>query len=95
MVESAGKPTIQVTNNADAPFIYFDTVGAFGALNGAILLELIAHTLVVTGPNATKTELVTVAHIRCSPKAAADLQNAIERALEVQGTSQNRVGPAN
>jgi hypothetical protein len=49
----------------------------------------------VTGPNATKTEIVTVAHIRCSPKAAADLQNVIGRALEVQGTSQNPVGPAN
>jgi hypothetical protein len=95
MVETAGKPTIQVTNNADAPFIYFDAVGAYGALNGAILLELIGHTLVVTGPNATKTELVTVAHIRCSAKAAADLQNVIGRALEVNGTSQNRVGPPN
>jgi hypothetical protein len=50
MVETAGKPTIQVTNNADAPFIYFDAVGAYGALNGAILLELIGHTLVLTGP---------------------------------------------
>jgi hypothetical protein len=94
MVESTGKPIIEVAHNADAPIIYFDAVSACGSLHGAIQLELVAHTLVLTGPNATRTELVTTAHLRCSPTAAGDLRAMIGKTLDALA-AQAPVGLAN
>jgi hypothetical protein len=96
MVETTTERTIiNVTNNDGAPFIFFDAIGAYGAMEGAILLELVAHTLVPTGPTTTKGDLVTTAHLRCSPAAAVRLQEMIGRALDTYRASQGRTGPAN
>jgi hypothetical protein len=95
MSESASNTGLQIVNNASASFVYFDSCSACGTLNGTIQLELTASTLVMTGPNATRTEIVTVAHIRCSPTAAADLQVMIGRALELLAKPPVTEGPAN
>jgi hypothetical protein len=74
--------TLQLIGNESAPFVYFDNAVTYGVLNGAIQLELTANTIVPGGgPTKTATEFVVVAHLRCSPAAAIDLKNAIEKAL--------------
>jgi hypothetical protein len=73
-----------------APFIYFDGVSTYGVNFGAIQIELAANIVVPdpTGPTGTRTDVMMTAHIRCSPNAAADLKQSIERALEMLAKSQ-------
>jgi hypothetical protein len=63
-----------------APFVYFDGASAFGTNFGAIQVELAANILVAI-PGGVRTDIVTTAHLRCSPNAAADLRQAIDKAL--------------
>lgn len=65
-----------------APFIYFDGVGAMGTNHGAIQIELGANVLTPEGA-ALRTDVVITAHLRCSPNAAADLRNAIDKVLDM------------
>ena len=73
-----------------APFIYFDGVSTYGVNFGAIQIDLAANIVVPdpTGPTGTRTDVMMTAHIRCSPNAAADLKQSIERALEMLAKSQ-------
>src|SRR5262245_38745123 len=64
-----------------APFIYFDGVLAFGFNHGAIQIELAANIIVPDGKGGTLRNVVTTAHIRCLPTAAADLRQAIDAAM--------------
>jgi len=49
-----------------APFVYFDGVTSYGVNFGAIQIELAANIIVVVG-TGTRTDVVTTAHLRCSP----------------------------
>lgn len=69
---------------AEDLFVYFDGVSAFGHLNGAIQIELVANALDTAEDGTVEVRRVTTAHIRCSPAAAADLAQAIGKALEMQ-----------
>jgi hypothetical protein len=73
-----------------APFIYFDGVSTFGVNFGAVQIELAANIIVPdpTGPTGTRTDVTVTAHLRCSPNAAADLKQMIEKALEMLAKSQ-------
>jgi hypothetical protein len=67
-----------------APFVYFDRAFAYGITQGAIKVELGAHTIVPTsGGTATKDEFIVTAHLRCTPSAAQDLVRALEGALNM------------
>ena len=68
---------------ADDLFVYFDGVSAIGQRNGAIQLELVASTLEPTEDGGVEVRHVTTAHLRCSPTAAVDLAQAIEKALKM------------
>jgi hypothetical protein len=78
---------------ADDLFLYFDGVSAFGHINGAIQIELAANALDIVEDGTVEVRRVTTAHIRCSPAAAADLAQAIGKALEMQ-QSPNEKAPA-
>jgi hypothetical protein len=74
----------------NAPFIYFDGVSTVGVNFGAIQLELAANVVVPdpNGPTGTRTDVVMTAHVRCSPNAAAELKQNIEKVLEMLAKSQ-------
>lgn len=76
-------PGITVTNLGGEPavFVYFDGVAALGTNHGAVQLELAANVIVALPGGTTRTDVVVTADLRCSPNAAADLRNAIEKAL--------------
>lgn len=73
-----------------APFVYFDGVLTYGVNFGAIQIELGANVIVPdpASPTGTRTDVVTTAHIRCSPNAVADLKQMIEKVLEMLARSQ-------
>jgi len=71
-----------VLGTEHAPFIYFDGVLTFGVNHGAVQLELAANVIVPVG-TGTRTDIVTTAHIRCSPNAAAGLKEMLEKVLEM------------
>jgi hypothetical protein len=64
-----------------APFIYFDGVVAMGMNFGAVQIELAANVLVPAPDGGAPAQVVISAHLRCSPNAAADLRQAIDKAL--------------
>lgn len=68
---------------SDDLFVYFDGVSAYGQINGAVRIELGAAVLDVGPDGAVHVRNVTTAHLRCSPAAAADLAQAIGKALEL------------
>jgi hypothetical protein len=87
MSEQAEKPAVPPVSRItplgteNAPFIYFDGSTAFGTNFGAVQIELAANVLTPDGKGGVKTEVVMTAHLRCSPNAAADLRQAIDKML--------------
>lgn len=70
-------------NAAAAPIIYFDNVPALGAFAGHIEVELGARMLMPRADNSVGAELTCTGHLRCSPAAAAQLVEALTRALDM------------
>ena len=81
MNETRQPPFIEVTNNATAPFIYFDHAPIYGVHHGTLEVELVARTIVPTVETGTRNEFVYTAHLRCGPDAARELINALAKAL--------------
>ena len=80
MAESADKSSVQILNNAGAPFVYFDHASTYGIQGGDIQVELVARTILPEG-TGTRTEVVATCHLRCGPDAARKLIEALEKAL--------------
>lgn len=78
----ASAAALEIKGNASAPFIYFDYVSTFGMQSGAIVLELVARTILPDG-SGTRNEIVTTCHLRCSPDAARNLHGAIEKTFRL------------
>src|ERR1700693_5053371 len=76
-------PAVRVPTQAaeTTPFIYFDGVSTFGVYFGAIQIELGANVIVATPDGNTKTIIRLTAHLRCSPHAAADLRDNLDKVL--------------
>jgi hypothetical protein len=87
--------TVQIAGNTTAPFVYFDNVSACGVLAGAIQLELVANALLFVSPQQSASELVAVAHLRCSPQAAVHLRDIIQKALDMLAEPQITPGYSN
>lgn len=77
------KPAPAVFGSDAAPVIYFDNVAVYGLNNGVVQLELTCNQLVPNDPNVggVKTKHVVIAHLRGGIAAAAQLHDAIERAV--------------
>jgi len=75
---------VVVTDNTGAPFIYFDGAPSFGTNGGIVSITLAAARLLSAGDRGVAKDIVAVAHLRCSAKAAMDLRNAIDKALLLQ-----------
>jgi hypothetical protein len=70
-------------NAAAAPFIYFDGAPSMGAQNGLVEVELCARAVMPKEDGAVYSDMVCVAHLRCSLVAAANLRDALTRALDM------------
>src|SRR5262249_6505878 len=70
-------------DGATAPIIYFDGVACFGVLNGTIQIELASRILVPLPDGGARPEFICAGRLRCSPNAAMQLKDALEKALQM------------
>jgi hypothetical protein len=68
---------------AMAPLVYFDIVGAYGTMNGAVEVELATRILVPKPDGSTEVKFISSARIRCSQNAAINLRNGLDAALKM------------
>jgi hypothetical protein len=80
-------------NAAAAPFVYFDSVSAFGVVSGIVQLELAANVVVPKSDGDVQLEMVCTNHLRGSLAAMELLANAIDKALDMVRQAQPQ--PAN
>ncbi len=68
-------------DSTSAPFVYFDTAPTFGIMAGTIQIELVSRTLVPTADGGAKPEFQVTGRLRCSPQAARNLRDVLNKAL--------------
>ena len=73
----------RIRDSDTAPFIYFDTAGAYGVTAGAVQIELVARILVPLGDGGVSVEVLTTGRLRCTPAAARHLQESIQKVLDM------------
>ena len=66
-----------------APLVYFDIVAAYGAMHGAIEIELATRILVPKPDGATDVKFLSSGRLRCSTTTATQLRNALDAALKM------------
>ena len=71
-----------------APLVYFDIVGAYGIMHGAIEIEVATRILVPKPDGSTEVKFISSGRIRCSPNAAINLRGGLEAALKMLEQSQ-------
>jgi hypothetical protein len=76
---------------AAAPLVYFDIVGAYGTMNGAVEVELATRILVPKPDGSTEVKFISSGRLRCSANAA-NLRNGLDAALKM--LEQPQAGPA-
>ena len=77
---SAAPPVLK--NTAAAPLVYFDGVPVYGVSAGNVQLELAARML-SPGHGVVNVDLICTAHLRCSPQAAVELIDSLQKALKM------------
>jgi hypothetical protein len=68
---------------AMAPLVYFDIVGAYGTMHGAIEVELATRILVPKPDGSTEVKFLSSGRLRCSAQAADNLRQALDAALKM------------
>jgi hypothetical protein len=68
---------------AAAPLVYFDIVGAYGTMHGAIEVELATRILVPKPDGTTEVKFLSSGRLRCSATAAANLRAGLDAALKM------------
>jgi hypothetical protein len=82
--ETASPPNfIYEDSGAAAPLIYFDIIGAYGTMHGAVEVELATRILVPRPDGSTETRFLCSARLRCSANAAGNLRQALDAALKM------------
>jgi hypothetical protein len=66
-----------------APLVYFDIIGAYGTMHGAIEVELASRILVPKPDGSTEVKFISSGRLRCSAHAAANLRQALDTALKM------------
>ena len=66
-----------------APVVYFDIIGAYGTMHGAIEVELATRILVPRADGSTEIKFLSSGRLRCSANAAANLRNSLDAALKM------------
>jgi hypothetical protein len=82
--EAAPPPNlIYEDTGAAAPLIYFDIIGAYGTMHGAVEVELATRILVPRPDGSTEVRFLSSARLRCSTHAAGNLRQALDAALKM------------
>jgi hypothetical protein len=68
---------------AAAPLVYFDIVGAYGTMNGAVEVEPATRILVPKPDGSTEVKFLSSGRLRCSANAAPNLRNGLDAALKM------------
>ena len=80
---------IYVDTGGVAPLVYFDIVGAYGTMHGAIEIELATRILVPKPDGTTEVRFLSSGRLRCSPTAATNLRDGLDAALKMLEQSQH------
>lgn len=83
-------PAPLLKNAANAPFIYFDNVPVFGTYAGNLEVELAARQLLPKPDGSVVADKACTAHLRCSPQAAIQLVDALQKALDMFSKQQEQ-----
>ncbi|MDI1267000.1 MAG: hypothetical protein PS018_27425 [bacterium] len=83
--QPSAKPAdfIYEDTGAAAPLVYFDIVGAYGVMNGAVEIELATRILVPKTDGSTEVKFLSSSRLRCSANAAINLRNGLDAALKM------------
>ena len=65
------------------PLVYFDIVAAYGAMHGAIEVELATRILVPRPDGSTEIKFISSGRLRCSATAATNLRDGLNAALKM------------
>ncbi len=87
----APKPSSEVIyedTGGAVPIVYFDIVGAYGTMQGAIEIELATRILIPKKDGSTEVRFLSSGRLRCSPTAAVNLRNGLDAALKMLEQSQ-------
>jgi hypothetical protein len=66
-----------------APMVYFDIVGAYGTMSGAVELELATRILIPRADGSTEIKFISSGRLRCSAAAAANLRQGLDAVLKM------------
>ena len=66
-----------------APLIYFDIVGAYGTMSGAVEIELATRILIPRANGSTEIKFISSGRLRCSAAAAANLRQGLDAVLKM------------
>ena len=78
--EQAAPAKVTVTDDGNAPFIFFQGCPSFGNSNGIVNITLAAARHLLKD-GAVISDVVAVAHLRCNVVAAVELRDALNNAL--------------
>jgi hypothetical protein len=83
--ETAKPPAsfIYEDTGALAPLVYFDIIGAYGTMHGAIEVELATRILAPKPDGSTEIKFISTGRLRCSAAAATILRNGLDAALKM------------
>ncbi len=66
-----------------APMVYFDIVGAYGTMSGAVEIELAARILIPRANGSTEVKFISSGRLRCSAAAAVNLRQGLDAVLKM------------
>ncbi len=75
-----------------APLVYFDIVGAYGTMNGAVEVELATRILVPKPDGTTEVKFISSGRIRCTQNAAVNLRKRLGCRAEDAGAAAGHHG---
>ena len=68
---------------AAAPLVYFDIVGAYGTINGAVEVGACDPHSRAKPDGSTEVKFISSGRLRCSANAATNLRNGLDAALKM------------
>lgn len=81
-VNPGSKAAVQVIKNAStAPVVYFDGAPVYGHWQGNVEVTLTARSVGLKSDNTVSIDCAAVAQLRCCAQAAANLRDALDKAL--------------
>lgn len=68
-------------DEAHAPFVSFDRCPVIAVVDGSIRVTLLSVRSVPTREGTVREDFIVTGYLRCGPAAAAELRDALDKAL--------------